>query len=219
MLQGPKYGLLLTTLLFARSLAAGGAQIVDLGYARYEGSQPNSKTVVFYGIPYAEPPLGERRFRAPVPLVPSRITAEQPEGGAIDATQPPDFCIQKGNDGSENCLKVNIYKPHSATPDSKLPVLFYIHGGAGNPVAWPFDHWIEYYQDVVIVSVYYRLSFLGSLAPPEFKDSNLGDFNVGLLDRIEALKWVRQHISRFGGNPSMSLSTARATEVPMSIST
>lgn len=81
----------------------------------------------------------------------------------------------------------------------------YIHGGGyvyGNPASWPFEHWINQSPNVVIVSVYYRLSSLGFLAHPELRDPVNGDLNAGFLDQIEALRWVRKHIKSFGGDPS-----------------
>lgn len=71
----------------------------------------------------------------------------------------------------------------------------------GNPANWPFNHWIHQSPNVVVVSVYYRLSSFGFLAVPEFSDPSVGDFNAGFQDQIQALKWVQQHISSFGGNP------------------
>jgi carboxylesterase type B len=86
-----------------------------------------------------------------------------------------------------------------------VPVLVYIHGGGyiyGNPANWPFDHWVAQSPNVVIVSVYYRLSSFGFLAHPTFRDSANGDLNAGFLDQIQALKWVQENIASFGGNPS-----------------
>lgn len=86
-----------------------------------------------------------------------------------------------------------------------MPVLVYIHGGGyifGNPANWPFDHWVHQSPNVVIVSVYYRLSSFGFLAHPSFKnDPSLGDLNAGFLDQVQALKWVNEHIASFGGDP------------------
>jgi carboxylesterase type B len=84
-------------------------------------------------------------------------------------------------------------------------VLFYIHGGGyvyGNPRNWPFDSWIHQSPDVVIVSVYYRLDSFGFLATPEFTDPTYGDFNAGFQDQLQALRWVNQYISAFGGDPN-----------------
>ncbi|KAK0214085.1 alpha/beta-hydrolase [Armillaria fumosa] len=174
----------------------------------YHGNLSYPNTVAYLGIPYAEPPLGDRRFRAPVPLDTARIALEA-NGAVLDATSYPNFCIQgstgagdAGGAGSEDCLKVNIYSPISG---SNLPVLVYIHGGGyvyGNPANFPFDHWVHQSPNVDIVSIYYRLSSFGFLAVPEFADTTNGDFNVGFLDQIQALKRVRQHIAAFVGDPS-----------------
>ncbi|KAF5379671.1 hypothetical protein D9615_005751 [Tricholomella constricta] len=175
--------------------------IIDAGYAKYLGNRTFPNTVAYLGIPYAEPPLGERRFRAPLPLNTARISRPKEQTGvSLSVTVAGDA----GGAGSEDCLKVNIYTPASAKEGSNLPVLVYIHGGGyifGNPANWPFDHWVHQSPNVVIVSVYYRLSSFGFLATPEFSDPRVGDFNAGFQDQIEALKWVKSHISKFGGNP------------------
>lgn len=71
----------------------------------------------------------------------------------------------------------------------------------GNPVSWPFDHWIHQVPEVVIVSIYYRLSSFGFLAHPAFSNSKIADHNVGFLDQSEALRWIQAHIDVFGGDP------------------
>ncbi|KAI5118950.1 hypothetical protein M0805_006296 [Coniferiporia weirii] len=188
---------------------ASSDHIVDVGYAKYRGNFSEPYSVAFLGIPYAEPPIGDLRFRAPVVLNTSNLRGL----GVINATDYPDFCVQgsigegdAGGAGSEDCLKVNIYAPVNATSRSKLPVLFYIHGGGyvyGNPRNWPFDHWINQSPNVVIVSVYYRLDSFGFLAHPAFSsDPSLGDLNAGFQDQILALLWVHDNIAAFGGDPS-----------------
>lgn len=91
------------------------------------------------------------------------------------------------------------FRPLSTRPPDLLPPSGYVNG---NPANWPFDHWIHQSPNVVIVSVYYRLSSFGFLAVPEFRDSRNGDFNAGFQDQIQALKWVKQNIASFGGNPA-----------------
>ena len=87
-----------------------------------------------------------------------------------------------------------------------MPVLAYIHGGGyifGNPANWPFDHWVHQVQDVVIVSIYYRLDAFGFLAHPAFVTSpELADNNVGFLDQLAGLQWVQAHVDAFGGDPA-----------------
>ncbi|THU84217.1 alpha/beta-hydrolase [Dendrothele bispora CBS 962.96] len=185
------------------SASAAAPNIVDLEYVKYRGNLTFPNAVAYLGIPYAEPPLGDRRFRNPVPLDTHRI-GQEAGGKVVDASVYPDFCVQgttgggdAGGAGSEDCLKINVYAPAGAKPSDKLPVLVYIHGGGyifGNPRNWPFDHWIHQSPNVVIVSVYYRLDSLGFLATPEFNNPAIGDFNPGFQDQTQALKL-------FGGNP------------------
>ncbi|ESK95943.1 hypothetical protein Moror_972 [Moniliophthora roreri MCA 2997] len=192
------------------SASARGDDVVDTGYARYLGNRAFSNSVAYLGIPYAEPPLGERRFRAPLALNKTRI-AQESKGKVVNATEYPDFCIQgttgggdAGGAGSEDCLKVNIYAPAGAQKGVNLPVLVYIHGGGyvfGNPRNWPFEHWIHQSPNVVIVSVYYRLDAFGFLSTPELRNPVNGDLNAGFLDQIQALKWVKENIASFGGDP------------------
>ncbi|KAK7461830.1 hypothetical protein VKT23_008260 [Stygiomarasmius scandens] len=193
----------------AISRADSGGDIVDTGYAKYLGNRSFPNTVAYLGLPYAEPPLGERRFRAPLPLNTTRVQLET-DGQVVDARQYPDFCIQgpiggtdMGGAGSEDCLKINLYAPVGANRDSNLPVLVYIHGGGyvfGNPANWPFDHWIHQSPNVVVASVYYRLDSFGFLSHPDF-DGDLAVNNAGFLDQIEALKWIKRNIAAFGGDP------------------
>ncbi|KAJ8072039.1 hypothetical protein PM082_015597 [Marasmius tenuissimus] len=209
MVPRPVARLLSLSLLISTALAAG-EDIVDTGYARYLGNKTFSNAVAYLGIPYAEPPIGDRRFRAPAPLDTARI-AEESSGEVVDATEYPEFCIQGpisvdnlGGAGSEDCLKMNIYAPSGTKKGDKLPVLVYFHGGGyryGNPRNWPFDHWVQQSPNVVIASVYYRLDALGFLSHPRFDDPANGDSNAGFLDQIEALRWVKANIESFGGNP------------------
>ncbi|KIM26792.1 hypothetical protein M408DRAFT_330394 [Serendipita vermifera MAFF 305830] len=179
----------------------------------YRGVQSKSgKLATFYGIPYAEPPLGNRRFRAPVPV--KYESGEGNEKAILDVQKKSAFCIQSpldpshvlGGAGSEECLHLNIYTPSTAvtqTESQKLPVLVYIHGGgflAGNPLSWPFEHWVEQFPNTVIVSIYYRLSIFGFLAAPSGEKSAGFDANAGFLDQLEALKWIKKNIGFFGGD-------------------
>ncbi|KDR78647.1 hypothetical protein GALMADRAFT_223905 [Galerina marginata CBS 339.88] len=191
---------------FSSSMQTGAqGDIVDTGYAKYLGNRSYPNTVAYLGIPYAEPPIGDRRFRAPIPLNKARVSQES-GGSVVDATKYPNACIQGIIEaGSEDCLNINIYAPVGAKTGSNLPVLVYIHGGGyifGNPASWPFDHWINQSPNVVIVSVYYRLASFGFLAEPALRDPVNGDLNAGFLDQIEALKWVQGNIASFGGDPA-----------------
>ncbi|CAK5266614.1 unnamed protein product [Mycena citricolor] len=209
MAVSPIYRQLLALLLLPTLGALAAPNVVNTGYASYRGNLSFPNTVAYLGIPYAEPPLGNLRFRAPLPLDTGRVK-KAAGGKVVDATQYPEFCVQgstgngdAGGAGSEDCLKVNVYTPANVQAGDDLPVLVYIHGGGyiyGNPRNWPFDPWVHQSPDVVIVSVYYRLSAFGFLSTPEFSNSANGDFNVGFQDQIEALKWVQSNIHAFGGD-------------------
>ena len=82
------------------SASDSAPNIVDLGYAKYRGNLSFPDTVAFLGVPYAEPPLGERRWRRPLPLNTGRI-ARETQGKIVDLTEYPDFCIQGAFGGSE----------------------------------------------------------------------------------------------------------------------
>ena len=242
---------LLTTALGLGEVGPGLRKhgVVGTGYASYRGIDTYGDVTSYLGIPYAEPPLGDLRFRAPKALDVARVSRDA-GGNIVDATQYPDFCVQggltreylmslpsdamftgagaggdRGGAGSEDCLKVNIYTPSKARADSGcesspsfhhvdrvligprslVPVLFYIHGGGfiyGNPANFPFDHWVHQSQDVVVVSIYYRLATFGFLSHPNFADGTIADNNAGFLDQVQALKWVESYISYFGGDPS-----------------
>ncbi|THU75852.1 Carboxylesterase, partial [Dendrothele bispora CBS 962.96] len=194
----------------SNTIRANAGDIVDTGYAKYLGNRSFPNTVAYLGLAYAEPPLGDRRFRAPLPLNETRVR-EETGGGVVDATEYPNFCVQgpiggtdMGGAGTEDCLKINVYAPVGAARGDDLPVLVYIHGGGyvfGNPANWPFDHWIHQSPNVVIASVYYRLDSFGFLSHPQFRDGVIGDNNAGFLDQVEALKWVQRNIAAFGGDP------------------
>ncbi|THU84215.1 alpha beta-hydrolase [Dendrothele bispora CBS 962.96] len=194
----------------SNTIRANAGDIVDTGYAKYLGNRSFPNTVAYLGLAYAEPPLGDRRFRAPLPLNETRVR-EETGGGVVDATEYPNFCVQgpiggtdMGGAGTEDCLKINVYAPVGAARGDDLPVLVYIHGGGyvfGNPANWPFDHWIHQSPNVVIASVYYRLDSFGFLSHPQFRDGVVGDNNAGFLDQVEALKWVQRNIAAFGGDP------------------
>lgn len=150
------------------------------------------------GIRYAQPPTGDARWQPPRPL-PSQ-TAER------RATQPGSVCLQafaipgqaQTVRGAEDCLFLNVYAPANA---KKAPVMVWIHGGSFQTGAGTdYDlSLLAREQGVVAVSLNYRLGPLGFLATPG-EDGLPG--NLGLLDQQLALKWVRDNISAFGGDPS-----------------
>ncbi|KAF4586560.1 hypothetical protein EYR38_010839 [Pleurotus pulmonarius] len=178
--------------------------VVNLGFAAFAGNdtspsgQPRSSVTFFGNIPYAQPPVGNLRFRAPRPLDetirdPSRVPiSDARDWGAPCIQQPAQVGI--GSEVRTDCLKLNIWKPSSASESSKLPVIVYFHGGgffAGSPLGFPFFDWLSQNQGIVAVSVAYRLNLLGFLGGAAVAAD--GDLNAGLRDQRAALE--------FGGNP------------------
>jgi para-nitrobenzyl esterase len=195
-----------------RDTAASGSTdakpgpIIDAPAGRIEG-QTEGRLRVFKGIPYALPPVGEARWKPPRPM--PRWT------GTRKATEFPPACFQTKPKlsnlytrdpmpMSEDCLALNIWRPSNA---HNAPVFFWIHGGAlagGAGSEAIYDGARLAARGIVVVSINYRLGVLGWLAHPELSaESPLGvSGNYGLLDQIEALRWVRRNIRSFGGNPS-----------------
>lgn len=163
------------------------------------GKISSDKTVeVFKGIPYAAPPVGDLRFRSPRP----------PESwsGTRDAFESGSPCPQSGRLAStnEDCLYLNVWAPHRAK--KKLPVMVFIHGG-GQRVSAANEHsgdWIVTRgQPVVYVAMNHRLNIFAFYAHKELtaEDPQLGSGNYAALDQIQALRWVRDNIASFGGDP------------------
>ena len=157
----------------------------------------------FYAIPFAEAPVGELRWKAPVP--------KQKWDGVFDATvksgMPPQPVRADSNNQdpliTEDCLNLNIQTPAISKKD-KLPVLVWIHGGAFLGGDSNTDGIAYARQGIVFVSLNYRTGALGFLALPELSAENPQGIsgNYGLLDMIEGLKWVKENIAQFGGDPS-----------------
>ncbi|KAJ7274634.1 Alpha/Beta hydrolase protein [Mycena rebaudengoi] len=191
----------------ARNLTSNLGPVVDLGYVAYAGNTTSpagiaNGPVAFYGnIRYVQPPLGERRFRAPQPLDEKIITSQ-----VLDARGWGPPCIQRPATvgiGSEDCLTLNVWKPTNASAGSKLPVAVYIHGGgfyANSPQGFPMYDWVAQHPGgIVAVSIAYRLNFFGFLGGPVVAAN--GDLNTGLLDQRAGLEWVQRQITKFGGDP------------------
>ena len=163
---------------------------------------------IYRSIPYAAPPTGSRRFRPPVP--PGNWTT------AKDVAKQPNQCPQAGlaSDltpldtvgGDEDCLYLQVYSP-SGGGTSPKPVMLWIHGGgfdSGN--SWYFGMYdgtrLAEQYDVVVVSTNYRLGTLGFLGLSGLPSDSGVVGNQGMLDQRMAMRWVRDNIAGFRGNPS-----------------
>lgn len=160
---------------------------------------------MFLGIPYAQPPVGELRWRPPQPA--------KAWSGVLKADKYGAICEQKYNAGdngvgalpkSEDCLTLNVFAPAQA---KSAPVMVWIHGGGfvnGSGTAALYDGGALARQGVVIVTINYRLGRFGFFAHPALTAEAGGEpvGNYALMDMIAALKWVQTNIARFGGDPN-----------------
>jgi para-nitrobenzyl esterase len=150
---------------------------------------------VFRGIPYAEPPVGELRFAPTVPAQDRSETLQLSEAFGNSCVQI-DLAV-RAPAGNEDCLYLNVYAPESG---ENLPVMVWIHGGAfvfGNG-GGEYDPTRLVREDVIVVTLNYRLGLLGFLAHPNL-ESDGGNF--GLMDQQQALRWVKENAAAFGGDP------------------
>jgi para-nitrobenzyl esterase len=169
-------------------------------------TEASSGVVAYKGIPYAKPPVGDLRWRPPVPAPPWDGVRDAREFGHA-CLQPPPQPASVYYDGmastSEDCLTLNVWAPPGAR---RLPVMVWIHGGSlvgGSSSESMYDGVKIARQGVVFVSINYRLGLLGYLAHPALSAESPQHLsgNYGLLDQIEALRWVRDNIAAFGGDP------------------
>ncbi|KAL4709553.1 hypothetical protein ACJJTC_007284 [Scirpophaga incertulas] len=150
----------------------------------------------FKGIPYAEPPVGNLRFKAPKPVSHWNGVRKSLQFGSICYQRQ--LLIGLPPDGSEDCLYINVYSP-DISPNANLPVMVWIHGGAftngsGNDTIYGPEFLIRH--GVVVVTLNYRVGVLGFLCL-ETADA---PGNAGMKDQVLALKWVQKNILQFGGD-------------------
>jgi len=198
--------ILISTLLLSAILSAADSEIktssgVSSGYV-------NSGVLNWDDIPYAKPPVGSLRWKAP-----REITNSE----RVLLPKDDNFCVQRPSgmggsegegyfSGTEDCLYLDIKAPKNLS-DKQLPVMFWIHGGgntSGLKDLYDFSKMVKRH-DVIVVSINYRLGPFGWFTHPAIQDLQNGldkTSNFGTLDIIEALKWVQSNISLFGGDPS-----------------
>lgn len=193
----------------AAAAPAAAPPVVDAPAGAVRGLREGGAEV-FRAIPYALPPVGERRWRPPRPM--PRWSGVRPAEQMGVACMQPVMAEGPYNRGkqemSEDCLTLDVTAPVQARKSGarKAPVMVWIHGGT---LIWGTGHSKMYdgqafaKRGVVMVSINYRLGVLGYLAHPGLSAESADDVsgNYGLLDQIAALKWVRDNIAAFGGDP------------------
>lgn len=173
------------------------AQVVQVDGGAVQAEEWNG-SLLFRGIPFAAPPLGQLRWKPPQPAIPWK--------GVRESADRPPSCIQGDQDWnhadflnqSEDCLTLDVRTPRLG---GKLPVLVWIHGGS-NRFGGPNDIILsDIGKQVVIVGIRYRLGVFGFLSHRALTAEQGSSGNYALMDQVAALQWVHRNIARFGGDP------------------
>ena len=169
--------------------------------------EKQGKTMFYLGIPYAKPPVGELRWKAPEPLPSSEEVFEAQNPGASPVQVDYSGLILKHHRQSEDCLSLNISAAAKKTEQKKPVLVMFSHGdftygGSADPLLYG-DEFIEEHPDIILVSFNYRLGIFGFI---DFSEIPGGEaypdaLNLGLLDQIAALEWIKENIAAFGGDP------------------
>jgi len=212
---------LIGTMVLGTSIVAGaeesGAEInaetpVQVAGGLITGTTSEDGTVTIYkGVPYAAPPVGELRWKAPQPveswddvLACDTFSAICPQSTTAYGDFQPEFYSDPYPEMSEDCLYLNIWTP-AKSADEKLPVMVYIHGG-GNGSGWGYEKEFDgegiAAKGCILVTINYRLGVFGFLAHEDLAAEADGcTGNYGLMDQVAAFEWVRDNIAAFGGDP------------------
>ncbi|KAI0136623.1 carboxylesterase [Xylariales sp. AK1849] len=173
---------------------------VNLGYARYHGTILGNGISQYQGLRFAAPPTGDLRWRAPVE--PSAVAGYQAADAYGKICLGISASLPSETEG-EDCLFANVWAPANATLESKLPVWLFIQGGGytvNSNANWNGSAIVERSnRNIVLVNFNYRVGLWGFLASERVRAN--GDLNVGLLDQRMMMKWVKQYIAQFGGDP------------------
>ena len=211
------YGIFLLsalTMAFAPEAMAGetalyqkGPVQLDSGLISGTASQFSEDISVFKGIPFAQPPVGELRWKPPVPVKPWKGVRPAISFGAAARQMPMPVGGGINEDiwQDEDCLYLNVWTP-AKSKDETLPVMVWIHGGGfsiGSNSMSTYNMARIAKKGVVAVSINYRLNFFGQFAHPWLTEESehKASGNYSLMDQILALKWVQNNIGQFGGDP------------------
>ena len=207
--------LLLSALALAACASRQNNPVLTIEGGQIQGVQLADApgVTVYRGIPYAAPPIGENRWRAPQPVIPwegVRICDKFGHPAFQAAHYPGGYTTEWGYGDeapySEDCLYLNVWTKAPGQVDKKLPVAVWIFGGGlregwGSEPEFDGKNWAG--KDVVLVSFNYRVGPFGFLAHPELsaEDPEHATGNWGTLDQIRVLQWVKDNIDQFGGDP------------------
>lgn len=186
---------------------------VEGGLVQGVPSEVNPDVMVFKGIPFAAPPVGDLRWKQPQPVVPwdGVMLCDQfkkicPQRLTRPLTSYPEKYRILYTEHDEDCLYLNIWTPADVVgkPKEKLPVMFWIHGGgnstgSGITMSTDGDAWAQH--GVILVTINYRLNILGFFCHPDLTAESGTSGNYGLYDQLAALKWTYENIAQFGGDP------------------
>lgn len=192
---------------FARNEKISSAnKAVTVTGGRVQGSLSDNGVLSFRGIPYAAPPVGEWRWKAPQPPIPWKGTRNAEHFGPRPIQDSNLLYEFRSTDMSEDCLYLNVWTAARSNQE-KRPVYVFIHGGSfihgdGSQPAYDGESMAE--QGIVYVSINYRLGVFGFMSHPELSQESGygGSGNYGLLDQVAALEWIKKNISQFGGDPN-----------------
>lgn len=182
--------------------------VVQLPNGKVQGAEPVAGVRAYLGIPYAQPPIGSLRWRPPQPFGALSTDAAKPRlavaHGAPCAQQKFGWNNGSAEHGTENCLLLNVWSPAAG---ARRPVMVYIHGGsnAAGSAAEELSNGLQLVpRGIVLVTLDYRLGIFGFFRTPSLdKESDVGaSGNYGLMDQIAALRWIRDNIAAFGGDPA-----------------
>ena len=166
----------------------------------------DGRGAVFKGIPFAQPPVGELRWREPMPVAAWTGIRDAGESGPPAAQAPFGWNDKAASASREDCLYLDVWVPAGPSP-SRYPVMVWVHGGGNVAGAGGFDPLYDGTalagRGVVLVVIEYRLGIFGYFAHPDLtrESPHHASGNYGIMDQIAALQWVRDNIARFGGDP------------------
>ena len=189
-----------------RGRDAAGMPEAEVRDGRVRGLRPAPGATAYLGIPYAAPPFGPHRFRAPQPPAPWEGVRDCTAFGPVSPQSAQLPGAPSWVPGDEDVLTLNIWAPEGSSQADReaLPVLVWIHGGAytfGSSAQPDFDGTVLARAGLVVVTVNYRIGFEGFGHLPDGGPGTPYPQNRGLLDQAAALRWVRTNIAAFGGDP------------------